>query len=242
MRNLISTIAFFLCVKTICFSQNDFQAWTKADRENLYEDCLSYITKYKSTTQDQRESISLCYLEKVTEKYGKNDFSSKIEIELKRIKESIITECSKNLGIALNIEVKEEPVVKKEEPKKEEPVKEMICKKENLIGKWKADANYTLEFQKDGRFVLQYLEPTYSEVRYNRIVNDVKTGDFFVDEKGIVTLVYLWNEEILKVFKDNKIQKYTATYAYKVLTFSKDYFKLENITVPESPRQFNRIE
>lgn len=242
MRTIITTIVVLLLFKTTSTCQVDLQSWTKSDRENLFQDCLSHLSKYKGTLQEQKESISLCYLEKITEKYSKNDFSNKIEVETKRIKESLITECSKNLGISLNSELVEDPVAKKEEPQKVESVTDLICKKENLIGKWKADANFTLEFHKDGRFVMQYLSPTLNEVTYNRIINDVKTGDYFVDEKGIVTMVYSWNEEILRVFKENKVQKYTATYAYKVSTFTKDYFKLENITIPESVRQFNRVE
>lgn len=243
MKRIITIISIVSGLTTHCFGQTGSDgAWTKADRESLYEDCLSYISKYKSTSKDQRESIALCYLDGISSKYRKNDFAAKIDIEIKRIREAVITECSKNLGITLSTEVKEEPVVKKEEPKVPEQTNKDICRKENLIGKWRSDANYTLEFQKDGRFVLQYLEPTYGEVTYDRIVNDMKTGDYFVDEKGIVTLVYFWNEEIIKLFKDNKIQKYTKTCSYKVITFSKDYFKFENITNPEPPRQFNRIE
>ena len=81
------------------FSQSD--VWTKADRTNLYDDCMSYVTKYKNTTNDQRESISLCYIGEVTKKYTKVDFQAMIDIEIKRIKEAVINQCAKNLGIAL---------------------------------------------------------------------------------------------------------------------------------------------
>lgn len=128
-------------------------------------------------------------------------------------------------------------------PKKHEVNQDIVFKKENLIGKWKADENFTIEFKKNGKFLIKYLLPTYSEKSfYSRIIDDVKTGDYLVDEKGIVTMVYVWKEKTVRVFKDSEIKKYTATYSYKVSTYSKDYFKFENITIPESARQFNRIK
>lgn len=217
--------------------------WTKSDRENLYEDCLSYVTKYKSTTQDQRESIALCYLDNISSKYKKNDFQSKIEIELKRIKESVITECSKNLGIVLSTEVKEEApvVVKKEEAPKEEQKKEVVYKKEQVVGRWKSDSNFTIEFYRDGKFTQSYLGK-YQSPNGGTINNNTKTGDYFMDERGILTLVYNWSETKTILSKTTKPKQYSVTYEYKILSLSKEYFKFENRTIAEKAIQFNRIE
>lgn len=84
------------------FTQAQVSPWTKADRESLYNDYLSMLSKYKTVSQEQRESIALCALESTTTKYVKSDFASKIDVELKRIYESQISQCSKNIGVDLN--------------------------------------------------------------------------------------------------------------------------------------------
>ena len=113
--------------------------WTKDDRNNLYSDCMSYATKYKSISGEQKESICLCYLEETTKKYIKTDFEAKIDIEIKRIKEAQLTQCSKNIGVDLLVESKVE--VLKDEPK-ELPRAEIpkgFITKAILVGKWKTD-------------------------------------------------------------------------------------------------------
>ena len=108
MKKIIFTL--LVCSFSLgLFSQSD--VWTKADRTNLYDDCMSYVTKSKNTTNDQKESISLCYIGEVTKKYTKADFNAMIDIEIKRIKEAVINQCAKNLGIDLNVEPKKEEVV-----------------------------------------------------------------------------------------------------------------------------------
>jgi len=77
--------------------------WTKSDRNNLYEDVLADLGKYKVLTNEQRESIGLCCLESITSKYSKETYLSKIEIEVKRIKSSTIDQCSKNIGVELKV-------------------------------------------------------------------------------------------------------------------------------------------
>lgn len=75
--------------------------WNKNDRETLYTEYLTLLSKYNSINKEQQESIALCALESTTTKYNKTDFSSKIDIELKRIYESQISQCSKNIGVEL---------------------------------------------------------------------------------------------------------------------------------------------
>jgi hypothetical protein len=67
----------------------------------LYDEYLGIITKYKNLTSEQKESIGLCCLDATTTKYTKKDFAAKIEIEIKRIQESVIGQCAKNIGVVL---------------------------------------------------------------------------------------------------------------------------------------------
>lgn len=56
-----------LCLVTIKINSQTTN-WTKDDRNNLYSDCMSYSTKYKNLSGEQKESICLCYLEETTKK------------------------------------------------------------------------------------------------------------------------------------------------------------------------------
>jgi|GEM_PF-5114675 len=82
--------------------------WTKTDRNNLYQDVLADLDRYRLLSDGQKESIGLCCLETVTSKYTKESYKSKIEIEIQRIKSSTIDQCSKNIGIDLKAAQKSE--------------------------------------------------------------------------------------------------------------------------------------
>ena len=233
-------ITLLICsINLSLFAQSD--VWTKADRTNLYDDCMSYVTKYKNTTNDQRESISLCYIGEVTKKYTKADFNAMIDIEIKRIKEAVINQCAKNLGIDLNVEPKkEEVVVEKKEVEIPKKTSKTGPNKEALLGKWKTDSKAIFEFQNSGKFTLQYLERQPYTNNGGFIVDDRKSGDFFLDEKGTLTLVFNWSEDIGTF--STKIRYFTKTCEYKFATFTDDFIKLENITTAEPSIQCNKIQ
>jgi hypothetical protein len=77
--------------------------WTKDARNMIYNELLNELTIYKSLGQEQKESIALCGLEEITKKYPMTTYQAKIEVELKRIKSSTISQCSKNIGVNLEI-------------------------------------------------------------------------------------------------------------------------------------------
>jgi hypothetical protein len=127
----ITLTTILLGISIATFAQNN--SWSKNDRNMIYEDCLATLTTdYKSLTQDQRETVSLCFLNEITEKFNKDDYQNKIDAELRRIKSSTIIQCAKNIGAELNKEVLEEK-------KNPEPVKldENKPTRKNLEGHWK---------------------------------------------------------------------------------------------------------
>ena len=205
----------------IClYSQSS--GWTKDDRNNIYDECMSYITKYRNTTVSQRESLALCYLDEVTTKYTKADFEAKIDVELKRIKDALITQCSKNLGIDLTIDqVKQEPVIEK----KEIATPKNIVSREGLVGKWKTTQNTVIEF-KDGGV---YLETLASGVQV--------TGDWFLDDKGVMTINTEYHYK--STFNKDKVDRYTNIYNFD--SFSNDYIKYTKEGVATTI-QANRIK
>ena len=131
MKKIILTTAL-ITANLIVFGQAT--TWAKSERNLIYEECLAHLTtEYRTLTLDQRETVSLCYLNEITAKYNKNDYQSKIDAELRRIKSSTIIQCAKNIGADLNKPI---PIV---EEKKYQPVKvaENKATRQNLQGHWK---------------------------------------------------------------------------------------------------------
>ncbi len=211
--------------------------WTKDDRNNLYSDCMSYATKYNTITVEQKESICLCYLEETTKKYVKSDFEAKIDIELKRIKDAGLTQCAKNIGVELSTQPKLE-VVKEEVKEKSKELNKEFVTKSFLEGKWKSDDNSIFEFQKSGQFTLKYLTNRFSAG--GGLIQDGKTGDYFLDGKGKLTMVYNWSEDVGNF--TTKIRYFTQTCEYNFVSFSEGYFKMENLTIAEKAIQCNKVE
>lgn len=211
----------------VSFSQSTL--WTKDERNNLYDDCMGYLTKFKNTDVEQRESISLCYLDEITKKYTKQDFQQKIDIEVKRIKDGVINQCAKNLGINLTTaqipEKKEETkivvVEKKEEPK---PTKKTLTR-ELLIGRWKTDKGSTIEFKEDGK---------YSEVN---LKGKISSGDWFLDGKVLTISIQKTKTQVITNNEKTKI----AASIYEFESFSTDFIKYSKIGIPETI-QANRLK
>lgn len=133
MKFKIFTSALIALTPNFTFSQTS--SWAKSDRNLLYEECLAHLTtEYKSLSQEQRETMSLCFLDDITSKYTKDDYQAKIDAELRRIKSATILQCAKNIGADLNKPVEEKKVEKAPEPIK---VVENKATRKNLEGHWK---------------------------------------------------------------------------------------------------------
>jgi hypothetical protein len=206
--------------------------WTKDDRNNLYSDCMSYSTKYKNLSGEQKESICLCYLEETTKKYIKTDFESKIDIEIKRIKDAMLTQCAKNLGLELNTQAKEESkeIIKIEKEIITEKKEDISSQKntptvEVLIGRWKTDKGSTIEFKDGGKF---------SEIN---LKGKEYSGDWFLDGKVLTISLQEGRTQIITKKETTKltIQKYDFDF------FSKDFIKYRKVGIAETI-QANRIK
>ena len=181
--------------------------WTKDDRNNIYNECMNYISKYKNLTNEQKESISICYLDEITKKYSKKEYHNKIDIELKKIRETSLILCSKNLGIEL-IEFKVEDSFKVT-PQKEltslNPTKEM------LIGHWK-DENSEFWLFESGDFKIQYTNGKIAKGTWNI---DVDQLIFFKDKlfwktENIFKVLIFTNERFVYQSVNKRKDTYTA--------------------------------
>ena len=296
------TLSALLLLTINLYSQND---WSKTDRSNLYEEFVSDLIKYKFVTENQKESISLCCLETITNKYSKSVYSGKIEVELKRLKESTIDQCAKNIGLQLEkeeskvdspkidlvteewtkedksnlvkqvsksleaypklstenkdnialcymdatcenlskvqynnmISIEQERYIKTTIEKcaskqninlNEVPIIQPttnVINKQFLVGSWKTDQNMTLTFNEDGTFIKVYNTDFVIANRYTHIENSTVKGDWFLDNKGELTLVENWIELEYKLLKTNRY-RYSETGKYNFINNSADYFKM----------------
>ena len=93
---LFYTISFCI-INLVAFSQSN--AWTKAERTTLYNDCISEMKKYETPNTEQREKISICCLSEITKKYSKSAFDELLDVEAKHVIDDFIIKCSKSLSI-----------------------------------------------------------------------------------------------------------------------------------------------
>lgn len=299
------TLLILLIISSYSFSQAE---WAKDDRSNLFSEFTSKLGAYKTLSSEQKETIALCGLEALTAKYTKKDFNSKIDIEIERIYESIISQCAKNIGVDISEKPKEkekEPTTVKVETKEwDRESKEKLAKdfgrkideysflsesdhellslccinqtvnnmtkaaydamieiemkqflsstftkcaksnnisldkpvvkpqaevntvsKKNIVGKWNTDKNFTITFNENGTYLKTYKERTYS-IRYNPIEGNIANGEWFLDDKGVITLNESWTETEYKLIGERQ-WKYTESAKYSFTSISEDYFKIE---------------
>lgn len=202
----LTVILFFHFVAT----GQDY-SWTKNDRSLIYEECMSILNAdYKTLTLDQKETISLCYLGEITTKYSKNDYQSKIDAELKRIRSSAIIQCGKNIGVDVS-----KPAVQIEEKKPETPkIDYSKPSKENLIGQWKDEESEFWLFE-TGDFKMVRTDGSSSKGTW-KIDGDVLT---------------LYHDKLLGTSqKDFKILMFSQTkFVYQSTKNRRDTFTVERI-------------
>ena len=144
MNRNIYIIAFSI-ISTISFSQNT--DWSKTDRNNVFEECMSATLKYKNISKEQQESLSLCFLEEITKQYSKKEYQAKIEVEINRIQQATISLCAKNIGVNIENTQKQETTKSK--------INDGNFKRSDLIGQWRAD-NCKFFFNEDGTFLIKW--------------------------------------------------------------------------------------
>lgn len=187
--------------------------WTKDDRNSLYNDCLSNISKYTGISSEQKESVCICYIDEIAKKYDKEEFQAKIDAEVKRIREATLTQCSKHTGIEL-ADKKEEPKTAPAEPKNDNSETEV--NKENLIGHWK-DENSEFWLFETGDYKMQYNDGKTAKGTWkvdNNQLDLYKDKLFGKSEKLFKILMFTKTKFVYQSLK-NKADTFTATKVIK---------------------------
>ncbi len=143
MKKILAAIGILITIDG--WGQN--AEWNKTDAESLFNEAVSMLSKYP-IKQEQKETIGICFKDKVTSGFKKSDYNLKLEVELKRIKENALNECAKTSGIEL----------KEEQPKVEKPVEKKIDKSEvnlaNLSATWIFESE-TFTFSEGGNYLIE---------------------------------------------------------------------------------------
>ena len=186
--------------------------WTKADKELLTKDFNLYIEKYDHLSDEQKESLTLCFISNTTSQKTKKEYFEMIQIELNKLKQTGLSHCAKNSKIDLEYT--------KEAPKN-------LITRENLIGTWKTDQGRTITFNENGTFLKNFNESfVTTEIMY--IKNQTTSGDWFMDASGILTMTEKWIAGESKLFK-TKFWSYELSGKYKFETLTTDFFKMSLI-------------
>jgi hypothetical protein len=98
--------------------------------------------------------------------------------------------------------------------------------KKNIIGTWKTDQNFSITFNDNGTYLKTYKDGTIS-VRYLSIEGNTANGEWFLDEKGVITLNETWTEIEYKLIVGERRYKLTETAKYSFSSVTSDYFKME---------------
>ena len=207
MNTIIYALVFF-AISTFSFSQNT--DWSKTDRNNVFEECMSATSKFKNISKEQQESLSLCYLEEITKQYSKKEFQAKIEIEINRIQQATISLCAKNIGV--NIENTQKSEITKSK------INEGNFKRTDLIGEWR-DENSKIFINEDGTFLIKWDSGGsksgkwwISDVKdvifqdYSRLrITSINEKEFKYEQTSVTSTTFLGNP------KTTKTLIYTAT-------------------------------
>ena len=123
---------------------NNVQAqngWTKAQRQDIYNNCINDLSMKKHITQEQRKALCLCYLQTLTSENSAEQYLNMIDIEQETVNNSAMDRCSKKLGISMSA------------PKNKVAEKQLSVSKTNLVGDWKLKGKeYTLYLNANGKF------------------------------------------------------------------------------------------
>lgn len=124
------------CLSISIFAQSTDDVWTKDAKTQLANEAIASLTAtYPDLTDDQKETVAICYANSITTAHPKrSEWINMMEIEIKKEKQNTLNQCVKSSGVKAPA-----PVTKKEEPKVP------VLSKESLVGGWKSgDEEYTL--------------------------------------------------------------------------------------------------
>ena len=98
---MVRSILLLVILMTVILGLNNVQAqsgWTKAQRQDIYNNCINDLSMKKHITQEQRKALCLCYLQTLTSENSAEQYLNMIDIEQETVNNSALwTDVLKNL-------------------------------------------------------------------------------------------------------------------------------------------------
>lgn len=185
--------------------------WTKEDKVRLAKDYGIYLQKYPNLNEEQIERLKLCYVQKTTTDYTKDQYDNLIDLELRQKMLEKSNQCGKENKIELNqTEVVEKP---------------SIMTKDILVGTWRTDHRTTITFNANGTFTKSLSDNIITQ-RYFRIKEQTAKGEWFLDDKGFLTMNETWIETDVRLIGKPRDYSFKEKGKYQFQSVSKDFFKM----------------
>ncbi|NBV68759.1 MAG: hypothetical protein EBR74_09510 [Flavobacteriia bacterium] len=191
----------------------EVKEWDRESKEKLAKDFARKIDEYSFLSEADKELLSICYINFTVSNLSKPAYDAMIDIEMKQFVSSTCAKCAKSNNISL-----EKPVTKTQ-------TEVFTISKKNIIGTWKTDQNFTIIFNDNGTYLKTFKDRTYS-IRYFSIEGNTANGEWFLDEKGVITLNESWTEIEYKLIGERRY-KLNETAKYRFNSVTADYFKME---------------
>jgi hypothetical protein len=201
--------------------------WTREDKSKLAKEKIDFLDDYEHLTESEKENLTLCYIEDVTSNKTKKEYESLIDIELRQLKKTTVLKCAKKLGISLEATVKQEVKVEK-------------TLREQLIGTWRTDQNYTIQFKDDGTFIKTFhsrfkIDPKFFEgyTYSDYITNNTTSGTWFLDNNQITldeNIKVEWTSYTRRYGNVTKYESYLAKTVWTLNEITDKFLKLQYVS------------
>jgi len=165
--------------------------WSKDDRTLYYNEISTYLNKYELTPQE-KERVSLCFVDEITKSYTKSDVNNFIEAEIKKIKNEVFKKCIESNGV----------VLKKQNDNK--------LNKKSIVACWQS-YDFTLCFFDDGSL----------EKRLDKGIFKKSSGKWFLESDKVILVMKDSKEEYKVVFFSGESMKLEEITTKKELHFTK---------------------
>lgn len=168
------------------------EEWTKESKTNLYNEALSVLGKYE-LSQKQKETVSLCLTNEISQNFTKGQLDNMIEPEVKKIKNEYLKKClDKN-----NVVIKQ-------------PNNNKLDKK-SIIGCWQSSNDYTLCFFETGEV----------EKRMDKGLRKTSKGKWFLEAEKIILVMKDIKEEYKVSYYSGESLKLVEVNSEKEIHFTK---------------------
>lgn len=165
--------------------------WTKENKSLIYNEISNFLGKYENNSQE-KDKISLCFVEEITKSYSKSELDNLIDAELKNVKNDIFKKCLESTGVKLK------------------KITSNKLNKKSISGCWQS-YDFTLCFYDDGDIEKKLDKGLFKKSR----------GKWFLESDKVILVMKNSKEEYKVVYFSGESLKLEEVNTKKELHFTK---------------------